>query len=162
MQADLEVSFVAVAAEGPRAQFKGRSPIRSLSVVLLPGYNRGTMISTILSITLLASAGQRDSARRYGDTEAGAERSDNGRTMTFIWCRSGILAFGPDDLGAGRNATVNRRSNLNPPVPPVRTFVRGFWMGKYEVTQAQWRQLMGTEPWHGLELVNETAHRPAV
>ena len=27
------------------------------------------------------------------------------------------------------------------------TLTRGFWMGKYEVTNGQWEALMGTTPW---------------
>ncbi len=40
-----------------------------------------------------------------------------------------------------RNITNNNRR---------RCFLtHGFWMAKYEVTQGQWQQVMGTRPWEG-------------
>ena len=33
------------------------------------------------------------------------------------------------------------------------TLTKPFWLGKTELTQGQWQQVMGTEPWKGLPLV---------
>ena len=38
----------------------------------------------------------------------------------------------------------------------------GFWMGKYEVTQGQWKAVMGTTPWHGKRDVRSGSDYPAV
>jgi formylglycine-generating enzyme required for sulfatase activity len=44
----------------------------------------------------------------------------------------------------------------------VKTFLKqGYWIGKYEVTQAQWKRLMNTEPWAAQEEVEEADHCPA-
>ncbi|MCC6699441.1 MAG: SUMF1/EgtB/PvdO family nonheme iron enzyme [Candidatus Hydrogenedentes bacterium] len=39
---------------------------------------------------------------------------------------------------------------------------KGFWMGKYEITKAQWLALMGTTPWKDRLYVSEDANTPAV
>ena len=55
--------------------------------------------------------------------------------MEFVWVPAGEFLMGSDDpetLGPG-------------PVTRVR-ISRGFWLGKYEVTQDQWQAVMGTNP----------------
>ncbi len=42
------------------------------------------------------------------------------------------------------------------------TLSRGFWMGAREVTQAQWRAVMGTAPWTGRKSVQDAPQAPAV
>jgi formylglycine-generating enzyme required for sulfatase activity len=37
----------------------------------------------------------------------------------------------------------------------------GFWLGETEVTQAQWRSVMGTTPWSGKENARDDAELPA-
>jgi formylglycine-generating enzyme required for sulfatase activity len=59
---------------------------------------------------------------------AGRERSDNGLGMTFCWCPPGSFHLG---------RLLDYRK-----YPVTVTFPQGFWMGKYEVTQAQWQQVM--------------------
>jgi formylglycine-generating enzyme required for sulfatase activity len=43
----------------------------------------------------------------------------------------------------------------------VRAFNRGFWLGKYEVTQSEWKQGLGTEPWQDKEFTKEGDDFPA-
>jgi formylglycine-generating enzyme len=65
---------------------------------------------------------------------AGRERDDNGLGMKFCWCPPGTFHMGraPDRLGRSLDAS------------PVRvTLSHGFWMGKFEVTQAQWQHVNG-------------------
>ena len=57
-----------------------------------------------------------------------------GATMKMVWCP-------PGDFGMGNN---NRDSDEKP-VHRV-TLSRGFWMAKTEVTQKQWRSVMGNNP----------------
>ncbi len=35
------------------------------------------------------------------------------------------------------------------------TLTTGFWLGQYEVTQAEWRRIMQTAPWSGQDSVKE-------
>jgi formylglycine-generating enzyme len=41
------------------------------------------------------------------------------------------------------------------------TLTQGFWMGKYELTKAQWTAVMGTTPWSGQDFVLEDGNSPA-
>ncbi|MEA3365428.1 MAG: SUMF1/EgtB/PvdO family nonheme iron enzyme, partial [Candidatus Hydrogenedentes bacterium] len=42
------------------------------------------------------------------------------------------------------------------------TLTQGFWMGKYELTKAQWTAVMETEPWSGRSCVLDDPDSPAV
>ncbi len=42
------------------------------------------------------------------------------------------------------------------------TLTEGFWMGRFEVTKAQWKAVMGTEPWAGRGNVLDAPDSPAV
>jgi formylglycine-generating enzyme len=66
-------------------------------------------------------------------SRAGRERDDNGLGMRFCWCPPGVFHMGmlPDRLRRYREIT-----------PVTVTLGRGFWMGKFEVTQDQWRRVM--------------------
>jgi formylglycine-generating enzyme required for sulfatase activity len=47
-------------------------------------------------------------------------------------------------------------------ITPVKVFVTtGYWLGKYEVTQAEWKQLMRTEPWKGKNPTKDGDDSPA-
>jgi formylglycine-generating enzyme required for sulfatase activity len=65
---------------------------------------------------------------------AGRERDDNGLGMIFCECPPGTFQMG---LVADRAA----RSAGSAPVSV--TLGHGFWIGKFEVTQAQWQRVMG-------------------
>lgn len=39
---------------------------------------------------------------------------------------------------------------------------KGFYLGKYEITQGQWETVMGTQPWVGHRFVLENSSHPAV
>lgn len=65
---------------------------------------------------------------------AGRERADNGLGLTLCWCPPGSFRMGSLP-GVGLPG---------PDEAPVRvTFPRGFWVGRDEVTQAQWLDVMG-------------------
>jgi sulfatase modifying factor 1 len=86
------------------------------------------------ALTLVAAAGlaARD---RFDGTKAGDERTIAG--IRFCWCPRGTFRMG------------------SPPGEPERrpgedqvgvTLTRGFWAGKYEVTQGDWRRVAGRLP----------------
>lgn len=57
--------------------------------------------------------------------------------MEFVWCPPG--SFSPQEPGLfGRAPVVTERTV---------TLDKGFWIGKYEVTKADWVRVMGTQPW---------------
>jgi formylglycine-generating enzyme required for sulfatase activity len=62
-----------------------------------------------------------------------------GVQMTFCWCPPGEFMMGSLEGEAGcGNDEVQHRVKLT----------KGFWMGKYEVTQKQWTAILGTNPSH--------------
>ena len=58
-----------------------------------------------------------------------------GAKMELIWCEPGMFMMGSPVTEVGRF-----EDELLHPV----TISKGFWLGKYEVTQAQWESVMGT------------------
>jgi len=82
----------------------------------------------------------------------------NGVKMDFVWCPSGSFMMGsteaeqkkaikdlPADLKSETmKSTIDAINNEGPKHKVI--FAKGFWMAKTEVTQAQWKQVMGTNP----------------
>jgi formylglycine-generating enzyme required for sulfatase activity len=69
--------------------------------------------------------------------QAGDEWAANGLKMKFCWCPPGQFMMGSADSEPDR-ADHEKQVQV--------TFPSGFWMGKYEVTQSQWQQLLGDNP----------------
>ena len=68
---------------------------------------------------------------------AGTERSvalPNGGRMDFVWCPPGRFLMGSSETEDKRN--VDETLHLV-------TLTKGFWIGKTEVTRAQWKAVMG-------------------
>ena len=72
-----------------------------------------------------------------------------GAKMEFIWCPPGEFMMGSE-----------KGQECEKPVHIVR-FAQGFWLGKCEVTKAQWKAVMGTEPWKGQRWVLDDPDSPA-
>ena len=60
-----------------------------------------------------------------------------GAKMEMIWCEPGTFMMGSPLAERGRFD--------DEPLHPV-TLTKGFWLGKYEVTQGQWQSVMGHNP----------------
>ena len=58
----------------------------------------------------------------------------------------------PDELDAYTDEKPQHRVRIS----------RDFWMGKFEVTMAQWQSVMGTAPWRDRPCVEEAPINPAV
>jgi sulfatase modifying factor 1 len=65
---------------------------------------------------------------------AGEERRDNGLGLKLCWCPPGTFRMGSPRDQSSRDINEG---------PAIVTLTRGFWMGKYEVTQSQWQDIMG-------------------
>ena len=74
--------------------------------------------------------------------------------MVFVWVPPGSFRMGSPHPEVGRGSDEG-------PVHEV-TLTRGFYLGKYEVTQEQWEMVMGTMPWAGRGYVEEGPKNPAV
>ncbi len=70
--------------------------------------------------------------------KTGESWNGNPLKMEFLWCEPGRFLMGspPDEKDRAPN-----EDQVNV------TLSKGFWLGKYEVTQEQWKSVMNTEPW---------------
>ncbi|HQE82806.1 MAG TPA: formylglycine-generating enzyme family protein [Candidatus Hydrogenedentes bacterium] len=72
-----------------------------------------------------------------------------------------MLWIEPDTFMMGRYPGELDSSPEEDPQHSV-TLTHGFWMGKYELTKAQWTAVMGTEPWASEGSVLDEPDTPAV
>ena len=56
--------------------------------------------------------------------------------MEFVWVEPGDFLMDADGSGRGNDGRSGTLVRIN----------RGFWLGKYEVTQSEWQSVMGTTP----------------
>ncbi|MDD2716660.1 MAG: SUMF1/EgtB/PvdO family nonheme iron enzyme [Candidatus Wallbacteria bacterium] len=61
-----------------------------------------------------------------------------GVVMDFVWIPAGNFTMGSPTSEVGRNADEGPQH--------IVTITQGFYLGKYEVTQAQWQAVMGNNP----------------
>jgi sulfatase modifying factor 1 len=85
-------------------------------------------------------------------TKAGEERDDNGLKMKFVWCPPGQFTMGSPNSEKDRSSDEDQVQV---------TLTKGFWIGKYEVTQGEWERVMDTTPWKGKSSVKEGARYAA-
>jgi len=116
----------------------------------------------IAAISLLSSAECRPDEPAAGTrsgpivgNEVGQVRDDNGVILELVWCPPGKFKMGSPGSEKNRLANENQVEV---------TLTGGFWLGKYEVTQEEWQQVMGTVPWKSefLEYVNQGPNFPAM
>ena len=58
--------------------------------------------------------------------------------ITFCWCLPGQFTMGSPTSEAGREDDEGPQHKVQ--------ITKGFWLGKYEVTQSQWQSVMGSNP----------------
>ena len=80
--------------------------------------------------------------------------------LEFVWIESGVFAMGTSGAQAQYLRQREMWDELSRAEQPVRELV--IYLGKYEVTQAQWTAAMGTWPWVAKEHVALGEDRPAV
>ena len=103
------------------------------------GAKRRTLVGWVLTcvgtIALCISAGGCGSGR-----PAEAMRSvhlGDGVNLELVWCAPGSFVMGAP-LGETRGNTGEKQHHV--------TLTKGFWIGRYEVTQKQWEAVMKTSP----------------
>ena len=82
----------------------------------------------------------------------GELRDDNALRLKLVWCIPGRFLLGSPPDEPGRRLSEHRVQV---------THLHGFWLGQTEVTQAQWRAVMQSEPWHGKSNVRLGPDYPA-
>ena len=91
------------------------------------------LIAAIGAITGLTGCGKGGSP---GETKT--VTLPGGATMEMIYCPPGTYKMGSPATEKTRDDSFER---------PIKvTLTKGFWLGKYEVTQKQWKSVMGTNP----------------
>jgi formylglycine-generating enzyme required for sulfatase activity len=68
---------------------------------------------------------------------AGEERKDNGLSMKLVWCPPGKFTMGSPKSEEKRGSDEDQVDV---------TLTKGFWLGKYEVTQQEYEKIMGKNP----------------
>ena len=106
----------------------------------------------ILSL-ILANRAEAQIAPRVANPEITVDLP-GGATMDFVWIEPGTLLMGAPD--SDRYAAPAQK-----PQHEV-TITRGFYLGKYEITQGEWEAVMGTRPWWRRGYVRENPDHPAV
>ena len=98
--------------------------------------------SYTLTYTVTDAAGNTGTVQRVVTVVAGNGTGEDFTVLTdleMIWVEPGTFMMGSPV------SEPNRSSNE---MQHEVTLTKGFWLGKYEVTQAQWREVMGTSPSH--------------
>lgn len=77
-----------------------------------------------------------------------------GTMMEFVWIKPGSFLMGSPESEPHRGEWED---------PPHKISIsKGFYLGKFEITQAQWMGIMGTAPWTGKKYVEANPEHPAV
>ncbi len=109
-----------VAPEPPRAREPAQPPVTAPPIAPLAANPSPPPVSS-------PNSGQMQSFTLSGTT-----------TLEMVWIDAGSFTMGSAAEEAGRQAVEG---------PQYEVFIsRGFWLGKYEVTQEQWRAVVGNNP----------------
>ena len=101
------------------------------------------------TITIPTNGGGNAPATRTSNAKTKTVTLPGGATMEMIWCPPGTYMMGrnADAPNGGDVDVIKLHSGGGEVVPPIKvTLTKGFWLGKYEVTQAQWKSVMGNNP----------------
>jgi formylglycine-generating enzyme required for sulfatase activity len=97
--------------------------------------SRRFVLAGSLSALAAGRLAAQPAADSFAGSRAGAERDIAG--IRFCWCPPGSFLMGSPVTEPFRRDNENQ--------VPV-TLTRGFWMGKHEVTQGEWRRVFGGVP----------------
>jgi formylglycine-generating enzyme required for sulfatase activity len=117
-------------------------------------------------------------ADRMLGEKAGQVRDEIGLKMEFIWCPPGLLTMEqverikepapntdevPKEEASDSDDKTARNPRITTKVTPVKvTLTQGYWLGRHEVTQAEWKNVMKSEPWMGKGGTREGDDFPAM
>lgn len=77
----------------------------------------------------------------------------NSLGMEFVYIEPGTFMMGSPSNESNRDSDENQHKV---------TLTKGFYMQTTEVTQEQWKLVMGTQPWSGKDFVRDADNNPAV
>jgi formylglycine-generating enzyme required for sulfatase activity len=84
--------------------------------------------------------------------------------MDFVWIPPGTFTMGTTEEQGQMLRSEGLWADCFEDEQPAHqvTISKGFYLGKYEITQAQWEAVTGTRPWLGQRNVQENPNGPAV
>jgi formylglycine-generating enzyme required for sulfatase activity len=85
----------------------------------------------------LRPVGKADPQVQVPDKAAGAPFTIRDLALEMLWVKPGTFEMGSSSSEKDRDDDETRHTV---------TLTQGFWLGKYEVTQAQWQKVMGSNP----------------
>src|SRR5579872_6012288 len=91
--------------------------------------------------------------------EPGQVRDDNGLKTKLVWCSAGKFKMGTP-VSLSIKLKTDKKTFPDESQMEV-TLTTGFWLGKHEVTQSEWKQVMKTEPWKDKDYNKEGEDYPA-
>ena len=103
---------------------KAKLPMVLLALLVVPAILRADVHAPAVGTP-------QDGARKFGDTKT--VTLPGGATMELVWCAPGKFEMGSPVDETGRFENEPRH---------FVTLTKGFWIGKYEVTQRQWESVM--------------------
>jgi formylglycine-generating enzyme len=92
----------------------------------------------IITAIMLSGTNPAHAAGVTEGTKAGDEWEDNDLKMKFCWCPAGTFK-----MGVAPNEPEQLPSDRDEAEQVDVTLTRGFWMAKYELTQGQWKKVIG-------------------
>ena len=96
------------------------------------------LLCTLESRAETASAPDATPAGQTGDTPSSKERTIADLKLALRWVEAGTFTMGSDNEEPSRNKAEGPRMQV--------TLTKGFWLGRTEVTQAQYEAIVGTNP----------------
>lgn len=105
---------------------------RSGRPAAVPSAGGAALQSLVLKVGSVKSAAH----LKAGDVQA--VDLGNGVKLELIWCPPGTFWMGSEENEDGRGFAEKLRHRV--------TLTKGVWLGKYEVTQKQWKAVMGSNP----------------
>ena len=96
---------------------------------------------------------QDETAKALGISKTLTLKLGAGVTMDLVLIPAGKFAMGSPETEQGRHSGDYEQQEV--------TVSRAFYIGRTEVTQAQWRAVMATSPWNGQEYAKEGDDYPA-
>lgn len=148
---------------GSRSDFERRNAMKNkcmttmaavalvaVACIGLPGCSGGESQALRESVSQKLGTGS-----RAGETKTLA--LPDGATMEMVWCPPGSFTMGSPETEEGRTGSASRSHNER---QHRVTLTKGFWMAKTEVTQKQWKSVMGKNPskFKGDDLPVENVH----
>ena len=111
-------------------------------------------VSKLYVVAIMICAMMMSDGSASGDEQR--EWTDPVTGMPFVWVPGGCFLMGSPEDEPGRGGRGEGEGPLH------EVCLEGFWMGKYEVTQGQWQQVMGENPSYNTEenVGMDTANHP--